>query len=69
MSKEEKKTEVSTNKALHIAFVMCSFIPYFGVISAWYKVSWLIKQPWFLLYHLIGCAIWVGYLLKWLELA
>ena len=63
------KNKINKNKALHIAFVMCSFIPYFGVISAWYKVFWLIKQPWFLLYHMIGCAIWVGYFLKWLELA
>lgn len=63
MKKEEDK-----NKALHIVFVVCSFIPYFGVISAWYKVFWLIKQPLFLIYHMIGCAILVGYFLKWLEL-
>ena len=67
MMSEEQNTE-NKNKALHIAFVMCSFIPYFGVISAWYKVYWLIKKPWFLLYHMICCAIWTGYLLKWLEL-
>ena len=46
MSKEHSK--INKNKTLYIAFVMCSFIPYFGVISAWCEVFWLIKQPWFL---------------------
>jgi len=67
MSKEQNIK--SKNKVLHIAFVVCSFIPYFGIISAWHKVYWLIKKPWFLLYHMVCCAIWAGYLLKWLELA
>ena len=66
MNKKQNKTD--KNNALHIAFVVFSFIPYFGVISAWYKVFWLIKQPWFILYHMIGCAIWAGYFIKWFEL-
>lgn len=51
-------------KALHIAFVVCSFIPFWGITIAWHKHYRFIKKPLFLLYHLITLCIVFFLLLK-----
>ncbi len=62
MSKEQNNQK--NNKALHIAVVVCSFIPFWGIIIAWYRKYNLIKTPIFLLYHLITLTIIFSLMLK-----
>lgn len=50
---------INKSKIFHTVFVVCSFIPYLGVISAWYNAFWLIKQPLFMLYQIIVCILLV----------
>lgn len=61
---DNTETKLNKKDALHIAVIVCSFIPFWGIIVAWYRKHKLIKTPLFLLYHLITLIMVAFLMLK-----